>query len=103
REDASHIACKLFDALSQPCQVGALRLTVRASIGIALAPGDGTTADALLARADAAMYRAKRERLGYAFFAPGLDAGSTLDAVVERGAIECRDAFRSGAEGRMRQ
>lgn len=68
REQLSHLACKLFDAVSAPLQIGKLQLTVRPSIGIAVCPTDGGTADTLLKRADAAMYRAKRAQSGYAFF-----------------------------------
>lgn len=68
REQLSHLACKLFDAVSAPLQIGKLQLTVRPSIGIAVCPNDGGTADTLLRRADAAMYRAKRAQSGYAFF-----------------------------------
>lgn len=35
------------------------------SVGIALYPGDGDTAEALIGRADEAMYRAKRNKLGF--------------------------------------
>ena len=68
RQQLSHLACKLFDAVSAPLQIGKMRLTVRPSIGIAVCPTDGGTADTLLRRADAAMYRAKRAQSGYAFF-----------------------------------
>ena len=68
REQLGHVACKLFDAVSAPLQIGALQLSVRPSIGIAVCPTDGDTAAALLESADSAMYRAKRQRMGYAFF-----------------------------------
>ena len=68
REQLGHLACKLFDAVSAPIKIGALKLSVRPSIGIAVCPGDGATAEALLKSADAAMYRAKRDGSGYAFF-----------------------------------
>ncbi len=74
REQLSHLACKLFDAVSAPLKIGALELTVRPSIGVALCPGDGVTTDDLLRRADAAMYRAKRLQMGYAFFDASSDA-----------------------------
>ncbi|MDE2627701.1 MAG: GGDEF domain-containing protein [Burkholderiales bacterium] len=63
-----HLACKLFDAVSAPLKIGDLRLTVHPSIGIASGPTDGATAEALLRSADAAMVRAKRQKIGYAFF-----------------------------------
>ena len=68
RQQLSHLACKLFDTVSAPLQIGKLQLTVRPSIGIAVCPTDGGTAETLLKRADAAMYRAKRAQSGYAFF-----------------------------------
>ena len=67
-EQLSHLACKLFDAVSTPLQIDGLALSVRASIGIATFPLHGVTAAALLRSADAAMYRAKRNQIGYAFF-----------------------------------
>jgi predicted signal transduction protein with EAL and GGDEF domain len=54
--------------VSAPVRVGKLKLSVRPSIGIARSPADGVTTEALLKSADAAMYRAKREQTGYAFF-----------------------------------
>lgn len=68
RHQLSHLACKLYDAVSTPFQLGKLTLTVRPSIGIAISPADGQTSDHLLRKADAAMYRAKRRQIGYAFF-----------------------------------
>jgi diguanylate cyclase (GGDEF)-like protein len=62
------LACKLFDAVSAPVRIGGLRLSVRPSIGIAVGPTDGDTAEMLLRNADLAMYRAKRQKTGYAFF-----------------------------------
>jgi diguanylate cyclase (GGDEF)-like protein len=73
RQQLSHLACKLFDAVSAPLRIGTLDLLVRPSIGIAVCPQDGDTTDALLRRADIAMYRAKRQQLGYAFFDATID------------------------------
>ncbi len=39
-----------------------LKLTVGASIGIAICPADGRTAEDILQRGDAAMLRAKEDR-----------------------------------------
>jgi|GEM_PF-1468635 len=70
REQLAHLACKLFDTVSAPMQIGECALVVRASIGIATCPADGSTGAALLKHADTAMYCAKREQTGYAFFSP---------------------------------
>ena len=64
----SQMACKLFDALSAPYRIGALEIIVRPSIGIAVGGAAGADGLALLSHADAAMVRAKRQQLGYAFF-----------------------------------
>jgi len=56
-------------ALSQPYQLTGLELHVSPSIGIARYPTDGTAAEELLARADEAMYFAKRSgRKTFRFF-----------------------------------
>jgi predicted signal transduction protein with EAL and GGDEF domain len=50
-------------------------LTIGASVGVALAPEDGTDADRLLKNADLALYRAKLDGRGtYRFFEPEMDA-----------------------------
>lgn len=69
-DDASAIAKKIIQTLSEPCDVfedGIPGLAVAPSIGIALCPGDALTADDLVKCADKAMYRAKRDRSGFAF------------------------------------
>ncbi len=80
RDQLIHLACKLFDTVSAPVQIGRCKLIVRPSIGITTYPADGATAAALLKHADIAMYRAKRDQTGYAFF--GDRAESRLTAVL---------------------
>ncbi len=58
-EQAAAIAAKLVDSLSAPYEIGPASLTVRASIGVAGFPESAATAEEVLKRADAAMYRAK--------------------------------------------
>jgi diguanylate cyclase len=70
----TRLAANMFDAIWAPFQIGALGLSVRPSIGIALGPADGHSAELLLRHADAAMYRAKRQQSGHAFFNRQLDA-----------------------------
>ncbi|PXW94432.1 diguanylate cyclase (GGDEF)-like protein [Sphaerotilus hippei] len=70
-EQLRQVACKLYDTVSAPLQLGDLQLVVHPSIGIASCPTDGTTSQALLHNADTAMYAAKRQRCGHAFFEHG--------------------------------
>jgi diguanylate cyclase (GGDEF)-like protein len=58
-EDAAHVAKRVLEAVAAPVPIHEHEVTVGASIGIAVYPGDGDTADALLKNADAAMYSAK--------------------------------------------
>ena len=68
RDQLTRLVGKLMNVVSAPLKFGSIKVTVRPSIGIAMSPGDGATAEALLKNADAAMYSAKRQRTGYAFF-----------------------------------
>lgn len=94
-DQLGQLAAKLFETVAAPLSLGALTLHVRPSIGIAMYPADGTTATALLRSADAAMYRAKQQRSGYAFCdrRPGTDAGLQPTARVSPLTVarECAD------------
>jgi diguanylate cyclase (GGDEF)-like protein/PAS domain S-box-containing protein len=68
-QDVVAVVERVLTAMEEPISVHELPLSVEGSIGIALFPGDGADADTLLRRADAAMYQAKEEKLGWAFFA----------------------------------
>ncbi|HEY0879510.1 MAG TPA: GGDEF domain-containing protein [Zeimonas sp.] len=92
RERMAQIAGKLFDSLSEPYQIGPLRVHVQASIGIATSPQDGTAPETLLEHADAAMYSAKRRRTGCEFFTPQHAGPATGAEAVEK-------AWIFGAEG----
>ena len=66
-------AAKLVAALSEEIEADGLRLASSCSVGIALAPQDGTDIDQLLARADSAMYHAKAmSDSGFHFYSPDL-------------------------------
>ncbi len=67
--EAHAAARRIADCLAEPFDVGSVRLEVRASIGIAVSPQDGTDFDALLQRADVAMYTAKNAGTGIAVYA----------------------------------
>ena len=57
--DAARVAEKLIQSIEEPINVDGQELHVSASIGIALFPQDGSTAEKLIRNADTAMYRAK--------------------------------------------
>jgi diguanylate cyclase (GGDEF)-like protein len=63
-DDVARLARELHRALAEPIEVGELTLTTPASIGVCLAPVHGADPDALLRRADVAMYAAKAGRDG---------------------------------------
>lgn len=72
-QDLSTVAAKILDSIQSPCDVTVdgqtIRVTVTASVGIAIFPKDGTTVEALIHSADKAMYVAKESKNSSAFAA----------------------------------
>ena len=66
--NTSNLAAKLIDNIADACEVGGVKLMVRASIGIAIYPEDGKSAKQLLKNADTAMYAAKRQKTGFLLY-----------------------------------
>ena len=70
-EDTRAIAEKIIASIQMPLQMTAdgvkINASISASIGIALFPKDGSTAQALVTRADKAMYQAKGSSARWAF------------------------------------
>mgnify|MGYP000232788654 CR=1 FL=1 len=65
---AATVATKLLKAVTPPHLIDEFRISVQASIGIAIFPQHGAETDMLLRQADIAMYIAKRAKGGYAFY-----------------------------------
>jgi diguanylate cyclase (GGDEF)-like protein/PAS domain S-box-containing protein len=62
--DVSDRTAALIDILSECYDIDGVELVIGASVGIAIAPSDGDSADQLLRNADMALYRAKSEGRG---------------------------------------
>ncbi|WP_247255893.1 putative bifunctional diguanylate cyclase/phosphodiesterase [Pseudomonas moorei] len=76
-EDAAALAQRLIESIGNVYNITRNTLYVSASIGIALFPNDGLTADELMVNADAAMYHAKElGRNGYCFFESAMNANA---------------------------
>jgi diguanylate cyclase (GGDEF)-like protein len=82
--NAGALAERLITGLSTPMQIDHLELQLGTSIGIALYPDDGATADDLMRNADLALYRAKSEGRGRSvFFTPALGEQATRIATIK--------------------
>ncbi len=95
--DAERLARRLSEVVSAPYDLHGHVVIVNTSIGIALAPADGTDANELLKNADMALYGAKADGRGmYRFFEPNMDARMkarrtlelALRRALERGEFE---------------
>ena len=72
--EAASLAERIQKVLSAPFALGDHQVIIGTSIGIAIAPGDGTDCDDILRNADLALYRAKGEGRGtHRFFEPEMD------------------------------
>jgi diguanylate cyclase (GGDEF)-like protein len=63
--DAEAMAQRIVQSIHAPYDVDGQAIELGVSVGVAVAPDDGHTAEALLSRSDKALYRAKQNRGGY--------------------------------------
>jgi diguanylate cyclase (GGDEF)-like protein/PAS domain S-box-containing protein len=93
-DGVAEVAKKILRQVAQPCVLGGTEVNVGASLGIALFPGDGEDPDTLMKRADAAMYRSKREgRNRYHFFSKAVDEAASARLQLE---ADMRRALAAG-------
>ncbi|MEY2437570.1 MAG: hypothetical protein QOF97_2406 [Acidimicrobiaceae bacterium] len=76
-DDVAAVAHRLREALIKPIEIDGIARFIGASIGAASPPDHGQTAEELLRNADAAMYRAKRDREGVRVYDAGTLAGAS--------------------------
>jgi diguanylate cyclase (GGDEF)-like protein len=82
--EASSLAARLVEIISAPYDIQGHQLIIGASIGISIAPDDGSDPDQLLKNADMALYRAKADGRGtYRFFETGMDARAQARRLLE--------------------
>ena len=87
------LAERIVETVSAPYDIEGNRIVIGTSIGMTLAPRDGTDADRLMRNGDLALYRAKAAgRGGYAFFASEMN-----DEIETRRSLES-DLRRALAE-----
>ena len=83
--DVEALVAAIYDALRRPFDCHGHRLSADASIGVALAPRDGSDLMGLLKSADLAMYAAKAAgRRVHRFFEPGMETEANARRELER-------------------
>ncbi|AVT74466.1 hypothetical protein RPPS3_04030 [Rhodopseudomonas palustris] len=83
-EDIVLLAKRLLHAIAEPYLLQGHSVVVGASIGIAVAPGDGDDSEKLLMNADMALSRAKKDTRGtFSFFEVGMDARAQARRKIE--------------------
>jgi diguanylate cyclase (GGDEF)-like protein len=94
-KEAAALAERLVTELAVPFQISGHEVVVGASVGIALAPRDGSNADLLLKNADMALYRAKSDgRSAWRFFEHGMDVMAQARRNLQ---LDLRSALASNA------
>ena len=74
REDAARISHKLVECLSPPFRLAGFPLQISASVGIAVYPTDGDSAEELIGNADVAMYHVKvNGKNNHSFYSPAME------------------------------
>ena len=88
------LASLIVETVSAPFEIGDHTVVIGASVGIAIAPDDGSDPDQLLKNADMALYRAKGEgRARFHFFEMEMDVKAQSRRLLE---LDLRRAVGSG-------
>ena len=94
RDQLAIMAGEAIEALSQPYSIDGSRVSIGVSVGIAIAPDDGLTSEALIRNADLALYAAKDAGRGrYHFYAADLHSDAEERRQMEQ---DLRDAIATG-------
>ena len=94
RTETTRLVDEIHSAIRQPFECAGHLITTDASIGIAVAPGDGVDLDQLLRNADLALYGAKGDgRRTHRFFEAGMDHRAKERRSLE---LELRQAISDG-------
>jgi diguanylate cyclase (GGDEF)-like protein len=94
RPKLAQVAAHIIESLSHAYSLEGSRVMIGASIGIAIAPDDGVTSEALIRNADLALYAAKDAGRGrFHFYAPDLHSDAEERRQLEE---DLRDALAHG-------
>jgi diguanylate cyclase (GGDEF)-like protein/PAS domain S-box-containing protein len=95
RDQLAHLAQRIIEGLSQSYSIEGSRVTIGASVGIALSPDDGSTSEELIRNADLALYAAKDGGRGrHHFYAQDLHSDARERQQLEQ---DLRDAIARGS------
>ncbi|MDB5802426.1 MAG: hypothetical protein JWL63_3365 [Rhodocyclales bacterium] len=87
-EDCAQLAEKLLKQVRMPIELPHDRVSVSASMGIAIFPDDATSRQGLIKSADSAMYEAKsRGRNRYSFYSPDMAQRTRERMLIEQGLV----------------
>jgi diguanylate cyclase (GGDEF)-like protein len=82
--DATALAHRAIEAVSEPYGIDGRDMVIGTSVGIAVGPDDGASAEQLMRNADLALYRAKGDgRRTYRFFEAEMDAQMQIRRALE--------------------
>ena len=84
--DVTRLAEKMVSRIARACNFNGAALSIKASIGIAIYPANGETAETLFKNADTAMFKAKGTEKRVVLF-PRLNNPGSLDQPCNRGRL----------------
>jgi diguanylate cyclase (GGDEF)-like protein len=97
-EGATKAAIRMRAVVEEPVPLEDLRVQVTVSIGIANSPEHGQDIGTLLRHADIAMYRAKRQQVGYLLYTPEVAGDGALETT--RAGMRMLDQLRTAVDKR---